>query len=496
MAPAHSAESLCSEIESPLTTKSDPTEALPILILDRYLYNQIQPWSVYHLYHQLGDHDTALAKDRQLFAQVADLLALPEERNPPQNPPLADLSDKQSSSLDLCRMGGQFFEGSYLEMEDEPGDKTSEILDLDDLFGLAVTLAAYQDEHGEFATQTLKQEFELAKVLQRNGNVEEAEYHCRRILDEDHQVNVQAFLGTILANTSRLEESTFWLFSALTGFIIAFDFSSAEANALRFPQIEALFIELNHKIEQDWAALESCICQMMLTIQRAISEGTLGQIFPQLVIYGFSFARECLVLDIINAAKYMYQVLLEHSSHLDVILYGIDKAKAHRDYGLLLRKEGKWTRSAENLRLACEFAVDSRKHDSGLIALLRSEYVALLPHLASEPIGEDSLVERIRKLLIRNNRQTSPHMQEVSKVVQPSRIDDYLSSDLPVQLVTLEPSEVSYVAQFRLPSNPVHGDGDRMSTASSSATASYKYGLLTYPCSEITGISDFISPYL
>ena len=495
MAPAHSVASLCSEIESPLTSKSDPTEALPILMLDRYLYNEVQSWSVYHLYHQLGDHDTALAKDRQLFAHVADLLTLPEERNPPRNPPLADLFDKQYSLLELCCMGNRFSESSCLEMEDEHGDNTSEILVLDDLFGLSVTVAAYQDQYGELATPTLKQEFELAKAVQRNGYLEEAEYHCRRILSEDHQVNVQALLGTILANTSRLEESTFWLFSALTGFIIAFDFSSAEANALRFPQIEALFIELNHKIEQDWSALVSCICQMMATIQRAISEGTVGQIFPQLVIYGFTLAHECLVLDIINAAKYMYQVLLDHSSHLDVILYGIDKAKAHLDYGLLLRKEGRWTRSAENLLLACKFAVNSRRHDSDLVARLNADYHELLLHLPSDPIEEDSLVEQIRKLLIRNNRQTS-HIQEVSKAVQLSRIDDYLSSDLPFQLITLEPSAVSYVAQFRLPSNPAHGDGDCTSTASSSAAVSSKYGLLTYPRSEITGISDFISPYL
>ena len=140
--------------------------------------------------------------------------------------------------------------------------------------------------------------------------------------------------------------------------------------------------------------------------------------------------------------------------------------------------------------------MNSRKHDSDPIALLNTDDVELLPHLASEVIERDSLVERIRKMLICNNGRTSPHMQEVSKGVQLSRIGDYLSSNLPVQPVILEPSAVSCIAQFRLPSNPAYGSGDRTSITSSSAAESYKFGLLTYPSSEITSISDSISPYL
>lgn len=430
--------------------------------------------------HQHGDHDTALAKHRQIFAQVIELV---------------DLSVEQNSSPGLCCIDDQFFPGSYSEIDNEQGDETSEAAALEDLFGLAVALAKYQNKHGEFAPPTLKQEFELAKAVEKNGNHEEAEYHCRRILDRHSQIDVQSFLGMILANASRLEESTFLLFSALTGFIINFTLSSIEVNALFFAPIESLFTELILRSDQDWASLKSCMCQMMTTIQKAISEGTVDQISPQLFIYGFSFAHECSVLKIIDSAKYMYQVLLEHSPfHLDVILHGIEKAKAHQKYGLLLRREERWTSSAEQLLLACESAMNSGTHDSRLIALLESDCVDLLPHLASEPNEEDSLADRIRKMLACNQRQNFPHTQDTSEAVQVSRIEEYFLSDLPIHFATFQPSAVSYVAQFGLPSRATelaHGDGDGTSTSNVSASVSRKYGM-TYSVSEITGISDSI----
>lgn len=483
---------LGSEIRCPLTTKFDLTEVPPISILDQWLSNELQPWSVYHLCHQLGDHDIVLAKHRRILAQVTELVAVSQE----QNSLFVDLSNEHNCWPELCCIEDQFFVDSCSATDDEQGGETSEVLELESLFSRAVTLAEFQNTHGEFATPTLRQEFELAKAVEQNGNHEEAEYHCRRILDRDPQVIVQSFLGMILANTSRLGESTFLLFSALANFIIEFTFSSVEEDALRFPPIEFLFTELILKSEQDWGPLTLCLCQMMATIRKAISNSTTSQIFPQLLIHGFSFAHECSVLEFIDSAKYMYRVLLEHSSHLDVILYGIERATAHREYGLLLRREGRLASSAEQLLLACESAMDSGAHDSRLIALLKSDYIVLLPCLAFEPKDEDPLVERIRKLLIRNQRQDSPHRQDTSKAVRLSRVEEYLLSDLPKQFVTLKPSAFSYVAQFGLSStatDSVHGGGDRTSTVSASASAStgHRYGK-TYSISEVTGISDSI----
>ena len=482
VAHASSVGSLDSEIECPPTTKTDMPDVPLISMLDRYMSDELQPWSQYHLSHQLGDHDIVLAKHRQIFAQVTELV---------------DLSDEQNSSPGPCCIDDQFFLDSYSAMYNEQEDENSEAAALEDLFGLAVTLAKYQNKHGEFAPPTLKQEFELAKAAERNNNHEEAEYHCRRILDRHPQIDVQSFLGLILANASRLEESTFLLFSALTVFIIQFPLSSIEGNALVFAPIESLFSELFLRSDQDWTSLSSCMCQMMTTIQRAISEGNIDQIFPELFINGFSFAHECSVLEIIDSAKHMYQFLFEHSPFpLDDILHGIEKATAHQKYGLLLRREERWISSAEQLLLACESAMNSGTHDSRLIALLESDYVDLLPHLAPEPNEEDSLPERIRKMLARNQRQNSPRIQDTSETVQVSRIEEYFLSDLPIHFATFEPSAASYFAHVGVPSRATklaHGDGDRTSTASASASASVsrKYGM-TYSVSEVTGISDSI----
>lgn len=104
----------------------------------------------------------------------------------------------------------------------------------------------------------------------------------------------------------------FLLCLAITHFIVDFTAYSVDENAQRFPPIESVFGELiQESDDEDLAPFASCFCAMMVTIRTSIREGTTSQIFPQLVIHGFSFAHRFLVLGITDSAKYIYQVLLE-----------------------------------------------------------------------------------------------------------------------------------------------------------------------------------------
>src|SRR6266487_6584529 len=101
---ASSVGSVGSEIESLPTTKMDMSEVPPISTLDRYMSDEFQPWSQYHLSHQLGGHDTELAKHRQIFAQVTELV---------------NLSDEQNSSPGLCHIDDQSFLDSISAIDNE-----------------------------------------------------------------------------------------------------------------------------------------------------------------------------------------------------------------------------------------------------------------------------------------------------------------------------------------------------------------------------------------
>lgn len=475
MSEASSIGRLGSEIQSPLTITSDLPEVMPNSTLDLYLSDELQPWSMYHLLHQLGGHDARIAKQRQTLAQVADLIALSEE----QSSPHVDVNNGRNFRPELCCIGDYLVDSCSI-VDVSLNDRAPEVANLEELLGHAVTLAEYQQKYEEFATLTLMQELKLAKADEKAGNHEEAEYRCRRILNVEPQVMVQTFLGMLLAKNSRLEESTLLLFSAIAWFIVEFTWFCLEESAARFKAIDALFMELAlaWNSDRDWSSLASSMLQMVDTIQNAFSEGNTGQIFPQLFIQGFSLASECMVLEFDDSAKYMYQLLLENSSHLDVVLYGIEIATAHRKYGILLRKERKWTSSAEQLALACESAVGSGTPDILFIALLKSDYFRLRPHLTSE---EGTAATKIKHLLTR-----------ALMAVQLSRVDEYLLSDLPLNLATLEPGAVPYFAPSPIVNNSALDDGNPTSTTSMSESSSHPYGLLTYPhsISGVTGVSD------
>jgi tetratricopeptide (TPR) repeat protein len=427
--------------------------------------NGDEPWSPYHLSHQLGNHNTVLDDIKDLFQELENL----------------NLSDGQNSSPTLCYPDNQFLLDSNSSDDSEESEEISEVAALDNLLGLAVTLAESYIDYGRFAPQTLWQEFSLAKAVEANGNHKEAEYHCRRILSQCSQASVESFLGMILANASRLEESMLCFSHALTCFIIRFGNYSVPQNAVVFSPIESLLTELILRSEQDLTPLTSCVCQMLGAIRRAISEGTILQISPDLFIYGLSFAHQCSVLGFTDSAKCMFRDLLKYSTlHLNVILHAKEKATAHQRYGLLLRKERNWTASAEQLLLACDSARNSGPHAIRLKILLERDYVELLPLLAFGPNEEDSIAERIRERLDLIQDPTFSLIQNNLEAAQASPINEFLQSALPIPLATLERSATSHTAQFGLCSAPTESaqrTGAPTSTESLSTGVSNPYGL-------------------
>jgi hypothetical protein len=303
------------------------------------------------------------------------------------------------------------------------------------------------------------------------GQYEEAEYHCRRILETHSQIVVQAFLGEILAKTHRFEEATFLLFHALAGFIILFIQNSLDENARLFAQIEAVMSELLLQSDEGAPSLADHWSLMRDTLQKPTSDEEIYQIYPQLFLHGFSFAHECLALGLVDYDRYLlesagrlYRDLLGHSFHQLDVDHAIEKATAHRGYARLLRKEEKWIPSANQWLLACESALNSAIHDRDLIELLESDYHKLLLHLDCEPHEEGSLIELLEsdyhKLLLHLDcepheegslkenmkpalariRGPSPFaIEHVPEPVQRSHFDDYvLSPDSPLHMSAVE----------------------------------------------------------
>jgi hypothetical protein len=458
-----SVEWLGPDVSSPLTTTLKLPEVPAVSMMDRYLSERHDPWFTVNRVHQRDVHEKVFAKHKHIFELLREFVVLPED----QDFRFADLPAEQTFPIDLRGIGDQFSAARSCP-NCEPEEAHSEIADLENLFGLAVKLAECQSTHGELAVPTSKQEFKLAIAAGRNG-FHEAEYHCRKALSDGPNIMVQTFLGMILAKDSRLEESNLLLFSALACFIVDFTINDLDDNATMSHEIEVLFAELiwrNPRHDQDWSSLTACMRQMLLTIQKAISKGTTRQIFPQLLTCGFSFAQECKVLEFDDSARYMYQILLDSCSHVDVVLHNIDVAAAHQAYGFLLRKEERWKASAEQLLLASKSALSAETKDIRLIAQLNSDYKRLYPYLVPE--GGATAAE-IKQLLAR-----------ASTAVQLTRLEEYWLSDLPLNLATLESGPVSCFAQSSLANNSVHTDGNRTSTMSMSDSSSGNLGV-TYP---------------
>jgi hypothetical protein len=192
-----------------------------------------------------------------------------------------------------------------------------------------------------------------------------------------------------------------------------------------------------------------------------------------------------------DCAKVLYQNLLEHSSGIHVPRFGIDRAKAHLEYGLPLMGERKWISSAEQLLSAVISAINSGMDDRELMDLLNSLYSELLPHMTDGSDGETRLKEV--KWLIDHTYQDPPLYLDASETVLLHRAVQYTSTDLPVQFTSIQISEESDVGQFGMSPmaiNTGHGQESRILKASLSGSGDWslssKLGV-TYPTSEDSG---------
>jgi hypothetical protein len=456
----------------------------PISKIDFWLADKNQSWSQYALSHQNSSNvERVLAEFELLFKPLEDA-GLAEHKNKFEEVQASEYpSSRQESPPDLHRIGDRFLAESHSTIVNEQWEETAEESSLECVSGLAVKLANSHIERDEFAPQTLKKEFELAEALEGMGQYEKAEYHCRRILDTHSQIVVEAFLGKILAKTHRFEEATFWLFHALAGFIILFIQNSLDENARLFARIEAVMIELLLQSDEGAPSLADHWSLMRDTLQKPTSDGEIYQICPQLFLHGFSFAHECLALGLVDSDQYLldsaeclYRDLLGHSFHQLDVHHAIEKATAHRGYARLLRKEKKWIPSVNQWLLACESALNSAIHDRDLIELLESDYHKLLLHLNCEPHEEGSLKDSMKQALARIRGPSPFAIEHISEPAQSSHVEEYLlSSDLPLHMIAVEHSVISHVARFGLSlglSSSAHGDKDRASTTSMTASSS------------------------
>lgn len=413
---------LDSENQNAFITNSDLAEVPVISMLDQYLSDKTQPWSVYNPSHQLVNE--GLVKRKQIIAKVGELAASLEEIDAPNIYP----SKAQSFPLKLCRIGAKF-SANFISAIDDDLEESFEIPALlREVFDLTLPLAISHNENGELAKVTLIQESALARALYDNGSLQEAEYHFRRILAKEVRIMTQLRLGVILAGTSRQEEASSLMVSALSDFIVNSSSRSFDENVEISSGIELLLLELVDNSESDWFSLLPCMSQIIRRVQKSELElgGTTNRLFLQLLTDGFSFAHGLFALNIIDPSKHLYRVLLAHSSQVEPIFYGIEMATAYREYGLLLMREGEWTTSAEKLLSACEYSLKSISIDRQLNALLRSDYIDLLPHLADAPGGEGSIRRRLGEMITDNFHQFSDILHDTSRDPCVSPIGEFL----------------------------------------------------------------------
>lgn len=371
--------------------------------------------------------------------------------------------EERNDLAELCGVGKQPFWISNPVTETEAQDRAFEDAAMMEVFALQGKLVQCLSRYEEHSPQALEIRFLLAKALSGIGAENEAESHCRRILDKDDQnPSVQTYLGMILAQNDRLEESTKWLFIALTGFLISFGNYTLDENRWLFDMIYDLF---TISIQRDWVPLTDCMTEMMVTLRKLKSDSDIPQICPQLFIHGFSFAQKCNLIGLNNSAKLLYEYLLEHSrTHFVNNSYAFEKAIAHQRYGLLLRKESNWTSSAQQLLLACRSAMKSGSYDRRMVVLLARNFNDLRPHLAAVPNETDTLAKNIELMLARMRYQN--HTSKHDRVAQ---LEKYFESDLPIHFATFEPSAISHkVARLTLPlrtTETSRDEGEQASTA-------------------------------
>lgn len=427
------------EIESGETYRIDlPDEPQFSLIggIDRWLLDEYQPWSHFELSSQLNYHDDTVVNDHNLSEEVREF-GLPFE--------------EYNVWPDLPNNLLQPFLESRSMIAVEQKDEISEEAALKDPSTLTGKLTRYLRQNREYTPQALTVRFELAEALIEIGKYYEAEDHCRDLIAIDSQESVAALLGTIFARTGRLEdrleESTKWLFIALANFILDCTNYSLQQNERLFRRIYYLFAELIWLSEQDWDPLTKTLKEMMGTLKDLRSDEDIHRACPELFIHGFHFAHNCIALNFVYPAKYLYQHLLEPSSFYLNARHASEKAKAHQMYGLLLSGEKNWSSSAEQLLLTCESTIESGSYTHQYAAFLTITFNNLRPHLPSENDRPGSTVKTIEAKLDYMKNQISVSDNGFS--VLP--VENYLQSNLPGLRGAILLADMSLQAQLTLP---------------------------------------------
>jgi hypothetical protein len=411
-----------SETENDIPANLCPSEVSILGYVDEWLSDKHRPRSLLHFSHELGDHGDGITHHHK--AIVEELSEFEGAWN-------------ETPSQDHCFEGGQLevqiYSGGLRPALETNGDTNfrSEAT-LEQLFSLEAALLEQHRKHGEFGLPTLLKHFDLAKALEEIGYHHEAEYHCRRVLDRCCHTEAEVFLGIMLVNLGRVEESMTLMLRALTSFIIQFGTNSLNENVLLFEAIEVLYGILIYLREQDDRALSVCWCQLATTLGAASSNENMVQTHPQLFIHGFTLAHEASLLGLVEGADWMYYYLLQHCAvYLDAIDHALQKTTGHQRYAAVLRMQNQWQSSAHQLILACESAGNSAIVAGRLYDELESDSNKLLPHLSG------NLEERLRRSLV----LIRPEMGT-------TRLDDYFRSDLPINFVRPELSALSQLDRF------------------------------------------------
>lgn len=153
-----------------------------------------QPWSQYDLHHPIDDHVDILLAQIQRFSEPSEGIKQAEHATQfGEVGASVNSSGEQTTPLDTRYIGSWIIVKHPLEIETEEGHDIVGQTTVHDMSGLAEQLAISHIEHGEFAPPTMMTEFELAKCFEGMGQYEQAEYHCRRILDIHPQLEVEVF---------------------------------------------------------------------------------------------------------------------------------------------------------------------------------------------------------------------------------------------------------------------------------------------------------------
>jgi hypothetical protein len=419
-----------SETENDISANLSPPE-VPILgYVDEWLSDKHRPRSLLHFSHELGDYEDGITHHHKTIVEEVSEF---------------ERAWNETPSQDHCFEGGQLevqiYSGGLRPALEINGDTNSRSdATLEQLFSLEAALLEQHRKHGEFGLPTLLKHFELAKALEEIGYHHEAEYHCRRVLGRCCHTEAEVFLGIMLVNLNRVEESMTVMLRALTSFIIQFDTNSLHENILLFDAIELLYGILIFLREQDDRALSVCWCQLATTLGAASSNENMVQTHPQLFIHGFTLAHEASLLGLVEGADWMYDYLLQHCAvYLDAVDHALEKATARQRYAAVLRMQNQWRSSAHQLILACKSAGHSATVASQLYDELESDYNKLLPHVRG------NLEARLRRSLDR----IRPEMGT-------TRLDAYFRSNLPINFVRPDLPALSQLDRFATPPGAVN----------------------------------------